>query len=94
LLTLSISHEKRTAPNSSICGYQIHVGRSIRQQDTSGFALLSDGEVEGCVSLDNQVAGSYLHGMFDTPRALQQIIAWAGAHTDTVGTYASQQERN
>jgi adenosylcobyric acid synthase len=45
------------------------------------------------VSLDNQVAGSYLHGMFDSPLALQQIIAWAGAETDEVETYAAQQER-
>jgi adenosylcobyric acid synthase len=36
---------------------------------------------EGCVSIDNQVAGSYLHGMFDTPEALRHIIAWAGADT-------------
>ena len=30
--------------------------------------------------------------MFDSPEALQQIIAWAGADTDIVDTYASQQE--
>jgi len=57
---------------------------------------------EGCVSIDNQVAGSYLHGMFDTPEALRHIIAWAGADTYELETYeletcefetyASQQE--
>jgi adenosylcobyric acid synthase len=43
------------------------------------------------------VAGSYLHGMFDTPEALRHIIAWAGADTYELETcefetYASQQE--
>jgi adenosylcobyric acid synthase len=38
------------------------------------------------------VAGSYLHGMFDSPGTLPQIIAWAGTDTDAVDTYVKQQE--
>jgi adenosylcobyric acid synthase len=91
----------------SISGYQIHVGITEREKEATAFALLvnaqlgsslldneqpSDAQLDGCVSIDNQVAGSYLHGMFDSPQALQHIIAWAGADTDEVETYASQQE--
>jgi adenosylcobyric acid synthase len=76
-----------------ISGYQIHVGSTEREKGTDAFAKLDDGQLEGCVSTDNQVAGSYLHGMFDSPQALQQIIAWAGADTDEAETYVSQQER-
>ncbi|AGH43196.1 cobyric acid synthase CobQ [Paraglaciecola psychrophila 170] len=81
----------------TVSGYQIHVGHTEREDGFNAFALLDngqldDGQLEGCISADNQVAGSYLHGMFDSPQALQQITAWAGADTDKVDTYASQQE--
>lgn len=86
-----------------VSGYQIHVRDSEREDDFKAFALLSDARQDatklndaqlnnGWVSADNQVAGSYLHGMFDTPEALQQIIAWASADVDDAETYASQQE--
>jgi adenosylcobyric acid synthase len=78
---------------ASISGYQIHIGSTEREKGADAFAKLDDGQFEGCVSSDNQVAGSYLHGMFDSPQALQQIIAWAGADTHEAENYASQQER-
>ncbi|MEO9946898.1 cobyric acid synthase [Paraglaciecola sp.] len=73
-------------------GYQIHVGESIRELDTKPFCTLNNGELDGCISADNQVAGSYLHGMFDSPQALQHIIGWAGAKTDELLNYSQQQE--
>jgi adenosylcobyric acid synthase len=83
-------------------GYQIHVGHIERKDDLNTFALLNDAQqsdtklndaqLDGSVSADNQVAGSYLHSMFDSPDALQHIIAWAGANIDEAETYARQQE--
>ncbi|WP_420818921.1 cobyric acid synthase [Paraglaciecola marina] len=73
-------------------GYQIHVGASIRVPDTKAFCTLNNGKLDGCISADNQVAGSYLHGLFDSPEALQHILSWAGADTDKAQTYAQQQE--
>ena len=29
------------------------------------FATLSSGELDGCISADRQILGSYLHGIFD-----------------------------
>ncbi|MBL4631549.1 MAG: cobyric acid synthase [Paraglaciecola sp.] len=77
----------------SVSGYQIHVGSTELEKGSEVFAKLSNGQLEGCVSADNQVAGSYLHGMFDSPQALQHIIAWAGADTDEIEPYTIQQER-
>lgn len=90
------SHNNNT--EASVRGYQIHVGNTVRDDESQAFALLTDGspdnsKLEGCVSNDNQVAGSYLHGMFDSPEALQHILAWAGADTDEVDTYTKQQEQ-
>lgn len=33
---------------------------------------------EGLLSEDNQVLGSYLHGLFDSPEACELLLAWAG----------------
>jgi adenosylcobyric acid synthase len=85
--------EHKSEIDVEVSGYQIHVGSSERLQNADAFAQLDDGQLEGCVSFDNQVAGSYLHGMFDSPLALQQIIAWAGAETNEIETYAAQQEQ-
>ena len=82
---------KRT-PNVPIRGYEIHIGTSERAADARPLILLENGESEGCISDDNQVAGSYLHGLFDGPEALQQLLLWAGANTELVKDYDEQQE--
>jgi adenosylcobyric acid synthase len=92
-----LTHNQINNIEATVSGYQIHVGNTEREKQADAFAILDnlesgDAQLEGCVSADNQVAGSYLHGMFDSPQALQHIIAWAGADTDEVETYASQQE--
>ncbi len=33
---------------------------------------------EGLLSEDNQILGSYLHGLFDSPEACELLLAWAG----------------
>ncbi|GAB2901422.1 cobyric acid synthase [Uliginosibacterium flavum] len=58
-------------------GYEIHAGV------TSGPALerpavqLSGGP-DGAISDDNQILGTYLHGLFDSPAACDALLAWAG----------------
>ena len=79
-------------PNVPIRGYEIHIGTSERAADARPLILLENGESEGCISDDNQVAGSYLHGLFDGPEALQQLLLWAGANTELVKDYDEQQE--
>ena len=82
-------HQNDSAP---IRGYEIHVGTSVRADNAKPMILLNNGEYEGCISEDNQVAGSYLHGLFDSPQALQQLLAWAGANTELAEDYGAQQE--
>ncbi len=78
---------------AAVNGYQIHVGVSKVKGTSRAFALLDDGTADGCISDDDQVAGTYLHGVFDSPQALQQIIRWAGLETTLVEDYETQQER-
>ena len=57
--------------NDQVSGYEIHIGRTIYQEGAAHFAVLShdgkafDENVDGCVSSDMQVIGTYLHGLFD-----------------------------
>ena len=58
-------------------GYEIHCGVS------SGAALAQpalylDGQPDGAISADGQIIATYLHGLFDSPHALQALLAWAG----------------
>jgi adenosylcobyric acid synthase len=91
-MATDMTRDKRLAQVSGRCafadagvsGYEIHMGTS------SGAALerpafYIDGRAEGARSPDEQVLGSYLHGMFDTPAALRALLAWAGlADADAV----------
>lgn len=33
---------------------------------------------DGALSDDNQIAGTYLHGLFETQSACDELLAWAG----------------
>jgi len=60
-----------------VAGYEIHMGVS------GGPALARplfklDGADDGALSVDGQIAGSYLHGLFDLPEACNALLAWAG----------------
>ena len=63
--------------NPTISGYRIHMGV------THGPALARpatclEGKPEGAISEDGQVLATYCHGLFDSPDALNALIAWAG----------------
>jgi adenosylcobyric acid synthase len=52
-------------PEGRIAGYEIHVGKTLYLERAEAFATLSSGELDGCVSADRKILGSYLHGIFD-----------------------------
>jgi adenosylcobyric acid synthase len=61
-------------------GYEMHNGVS------KGTALARplgqmNGHNEGAVSADRQVAGTYVHGIFDEPAACEALLQWAGLNS-------------
>lgn len=73
-------------------GYEIHMGV------TRGMALnrpaisFDDGRIDGALSEDDQILGSYCHGLFEHPQALMALLTWAGAKDITSVDLAARRE--
>jgi adenosylcobyric acid synthase len=64
-------------------GYEIHMGVSAGAgMERPAFVI--DGRNEGACSEDDQVLGTYLHGVFDHPDAGAALLAWAGLRSSQV----------
>jgi adenosylcobyric acid synthase len=64
--------------DAPVRGYEIHCGTSAGPALEQSSSRLDDGRRDGAISADGQVLGSYLHGLFDAPLALQALLRWAG----------------
>jgi adenosylcobyric acid synthase len=79
-----------------VFGYEIHSGIS------SGIALnksaiqidgSSAGQFDGAISDDEQIVGTYLHGLFDGKESCAAILEWAGCTDTTTVDYPLYRER-
>lgn len=63
--------------DAEVTGYEIHMGKS-QGPALSQPAFEIEGRPEGALSKDEQILGTYLHGVFDHPSALRVLLQWAG----------------
>jgi adenosylcobyric acid synthase len=77
-----------------VSGYEIHAGVSRGPALQSPSVLLDDGRVDGALSADTQILGSYLHGLFDHPEACSALLRWMGLRDPQPLNYASVRERS
>ena len=49
----------------SLRGYEIHIGETTYAEGAQAFASLNGSELDGCISPDTRIFGTYLHGIFD-----------------------------
>ncbi|WP_321528201.1 cobyric acid synthase [Sedimenticola selenatireducens] len=60
-----------------VSGYEIHMGISRGTALSRPLVILKDRH-DGALSDDNQIAGTYLHGLFEAQSACDELLAWAG----------------
>ncbi len=65
--------------NVMVQGYEIHSGVSVGKALICPVIKMDNGESEGAISEDQQILGTYVHGIFDTPEGGQALLHWAGA---------------
>ena len=63
-------------------GYEMHVGQTTGLDTGRPLLRLSDGRVDGAVSADGLVAGTYVHGLFADDRQRAAWLARLGAASD------------
>lgn len=65
---------------SEFIGYEIHCGVSEFEHEVAPIIRFEhhpdDLKIDGAVSTDNQVLGTYVHGLFDKSDVCQQILTW------------------
>ncbi|MCB1753975.1 MAG: cobyric acid synthase [Gammaproteobacteria bacterium] len=64
--------------DAPVKGYEIHAGITVGPALGKPAVQLSNG-VDGAISDDGLILGTYLHGLFDSPSACTALLAWAGA---------------
>lgn len=66
------------AGETAMQGYEIHMGVTRGAALSRPAVVLDDARPEGAIADDNQILGTYCHGLFDHPQALAALLAWAG----------------
>jgi len=77
-----------------ISGYEIHAGASSGSALEQPAVQLDDGRCDGAISADEQVLGTYLHGLFEGPEACAALLRWAGLDAVETVDYHALRERD
>ncbi|XPF93618.1 cobyric acid synthase [Colwellia sp. RE-S-Sl-9] len=65
-------------------GYEIHCGVSTGEALSHPLLHIMHNDnaiADGCISEDNQIIATYLHGFFDCPEPTQKVLDWLGITT-------------
>lgn len=79
--------------NTAIHGYEIHNGISEGSALLRPMLQLGEGD-EGAISDDGQVMGCYLHGLFDSAKAGNAILEWAGLRSERAVDYDAHRQKD
>ncbi|OOZ41304.1 cobyric acid synthase CobQ [Solemya pervernicosa gill symbiont] len=83
---------KLTLNGTHIEGYEIHMGYSEGEALSRPAVCFSNG-VDGAISEDDQLLGTYLHGLFDQADTAAALLAWAGMEAAAGIDLAQQSEQ-
>lgn len=74
-----------------VTGYEIHMGVSSGAALAQAALHFGNGK-DGVLSEDNQILGTYLHGLFDHPEACAALLCWAGLTAPQAPDYRQLRE--
>ncbi len=77
--------------DAPVHGYEIHAGTTTGPALTRPAARLEHG-TDGALSADGMILGTYLHGLFESPRARTALLAWSGLRDVQSVDYAALRE--
>ncbi len=80
------------AGDTPMRGYEIHMGVTSGPALSRPAVLFDDGRQDGALSDDDQILGTYCHGLFDAPPALAAVLEWAGAKDIAAVDFAARRE--
>lgn len=64
--------------NVAVTGYEIHAGITTFHTHYQPSVHLMHGD-DGAISDDGLILGTYLHGIFESPLACNELLTWAGS---------------
>jgi adenosylcobyric acid synthase len=79
--------------DARVRGYEIHMGRTHGPALKRPAVLLDDGTPDGAISVDGQIMGTYLHGLFEETSACAALLRWAGLTQPTQIDHAARREQ-
>tara|TARA_R110002153_G_scaffold107109_3_gene246757 strand:+ start:12165 stop:13631 length:1467 start_codon:yes stop_codon:yes gene_type:complete len=77
--------------NAVVSGYEIHAGITEGTDLSKPVCQLESGS-DGATSDDNQILGSYVHGLFEETSACNALLTWAGLHDVHTSDYHATRE--
>ncbi len=77
--------------DAPVSGYEIHAGVS-RGAALARPAVDLGGRVDGAVSCDRRIVGTYLHGLFESRAACDALLRWAGLAEPRTRDYRALRE--
>lgn len=84
-----------------VSGYEIHQGQSIIAQSNAEHSIIDQKcqsllknatGIDGLISEDDQIAGCYLHGVFDNAQAQTALANWCGVKVTEQQNLSNMQE--
>jgi len=77
-----------------IAGYEIHAGVTTGPALSRAAVYLDGGRSDGAQSVDGQILGTYLHGLFESSEACAALLRWAGLEEVKRVDYQALRERD
>ncbi|MHB8741567.1 MAG: cobyric acid synthase [Sulfuricaulis sp.] len=82
---------KLASDGAAVTGYEIHAGVT-HGPALARPAVCLDSHDDGAISDDNQILGTYVHGLFESHKACDSLLTWAGLRSAKSPDYRAQRE--